>query len=282
MSFASAGRRPRERGYTLLMLTFILAVLTVTISVALPYWSKQAQREQEEELIFRGLQYAEAIRVFRNRFGRLPVKLEELYEVKPRSIRQLWKDPMTENGAWTLVFEGANPGGGQQLPPGQAPPPPGQQPGGQQGQQQPQLFTVPEGDEDGDGNGRIVTTGPIAGVVSKSDKEAMQIFQDKERHDEWQFTYQLLTAPAGFGVPNDKGGGSFTGLTVQKAEWIGRPFRPGIVPPGGGGPGGPTGLVDGTGVDGKPIPRPGSGSGFGGKPTPPQPRFPTDADGDED
>jgi type II secretory pathway pseudopilin PulG len=266
MRFAVSARRAGERGYTLLMLTFMLAVLTVTISVALPYWSKQAQREQEEELIFRGLQYAEAIRIFRNRFGRLPVKLEELYEVKPRSIRKLWKDPMTESGAWTLVFEGANPAGGQ-LPPGQAPPP--------------QLFTVPEGDEDGDGNGRIVTTGPIAGVVSKSDKEAMQIFQDKERHDEWQFTYQLLTAPAGFGVPNDKGGGSFTGLTVQKAEWIGRPFRPGIVPPGGAGPGGPTGLIDGTGVDGKPIPRPGSGSSFGGKPAA-QPRFPTDADGDED
>ncbi|HEX2251775.1 MAG TPA: hypothetical protein VHQ65_00740, partial [Thermoanaerobaculia bacterium] len=51
-----------------------------------PAWSKMAQREKEEELIFRGLQYAEAIRVFQRKFGRYPTRLEELIEVEPRKI----------------------------------------------------------------------------------------------------------------------------------------------------------------------------------------------------
>jgi len=44
------------------------------------------RREKEEELVFRGLQYAEAIRVFQNRFQRPPIRLQELIEVEPRSM----------------------------------------------------------------------------------------------------------------------------------------------------------------------------------------------------
>ena len=89
-----------------------MTVLSILVAAALPLWSHGDPRDKEEELIFRGLQYAEAIRVFQHRFGRLPVRLEELIEVEPRCIRQLWKDPMTEDGSWALVFAGSRGGAG--------------------------------------------------------------------------------------------------------------------------------------------------------------------------
>lgn len=62
------------------------------------------QREKERELVFRGLQYAEAIRVFYNRFQRFPLRLEELLTTRPRSVRQLWKDPLSDDGAWSVIL----------------------------------------------------------------------------------------------------------------------------------------------------------------------------------
>ena len=38
-----------------------LAVMAVVLSVAMPTWSHMIRREKEEELIFRGTQYARAI-----------------------------------------------------------------------------------------------------------------------------------------------------------------------------------------------------------------------------
>jgi len=90
-------RRPSsQRGYNLVMLMIAITVLNIMVAVSLPMWSQEIQRDKEEELISRGFQYVEAIRVFQNRFQRMPVRLEELLEVKPRCIRRLWKDPMTD------------------------------------------------------------------------------------------------------------------------------------------------------------------------------------------
>ncbi len=93
-------------GYNLVVLAVMITVLNIVIAKALPLWSTVIQRQKEEELIFRGLQYAEAIRVFESRHKRLPNRLEELVEVEPRSIRQLWKNPMTEDGGWQLIPAG--------------------------------------------------------------------------------------------------------------------------------------------------------------------------------
>lgn len=97
----------RERGFTLVALMIALIVLNVAVATAMQLWSKVAQREKEEELIFRGLQYAEAIRVFQRRFDRPPTTLEELMEVRPRVIRQLWTDPLSESGEWIPILAGS-------------------------------------------------------------------------------------------------------------------------------------------------------------------------------
>src|SRR5947199_5209330 len=119
----TASARCGELGYNLVVLVVIITVMNIVLAAVLPLWSQAIRRNREEELIFRGLQYAEAIRVFHNRFQRWPTRLEELVEIKPRSIRQLWKDPMTEDGKWQLIFEGREqlpidaPPGSNGLPP---------------------------------------------------------------------------------------------------------------------------------------------------------------------
>lgn len=90
-------------GYTLLILLFALTVLTLGLMVAVPVWETQIQREKEEELIFRGKQYIEAIRIFRlKKPGAFPRSLEELLE--ENCIRRLYKDPMTKSGEWNIIL----------------------------------------------------------------------------------------------------------------------------------------------------------------------------------
>ena len=91
----------------MVMLVIGITVLNIMLAAALPHWSYLIRRDKEEELRSRGLQYAEAIRIFQVRFGRLPNRLQELMEVQPRSIRRLWRDPMTDSGQWGLIFQQA-------------------------------------------------------------------------------------------------------------------------------------------------------------------------------
>ena len=243
-------RARRDAGYTLAMLAIAVTVMSLLVAAALPMWSRQIQREKEEELIARGLQYAEAIRVFRARFGRLPTTLQELMDVKPRSIRKLWRDPMTENGEWGLIFES---GPTPVAPiPGQPNLDPNGRPGGEgQPGQSGGVFglggltdapapAIPTSNLAGSTeDGASVTLGPIKGVVSLSKKDAVKLFFDKDAHNQWQFTYDLLVSSVGFNTP--AGGGVALGTRIQ---WLGRPWRPGIVPPGGL-PGQPPGGIPG-------------------------------------
>ena len=208
------------------------------------------------------------------------MRLEELIEVKPRSIRQLWKDPMTEDGEWGLLLENVETQA-IPLPPGSRPPGPGSQ-----GKQPPRG----EGDEDNgredepDEEGRlaaprpvipvsnlfgeeseegnVVTVGPIAGVVSRSHKESLKLFFDSSQYDQWKFRYDILLTTTGFNPP----GGMGAVAMGTRPQWIGRPWRPGIVPPGQM----PGQIPQGQGPGGQPIVQPGGG-GFGAPGTIPVP-----------
>lgn len=249
---ASAEPPPRvragERGYNLVILTVMIAVMTIALGAALPRWTAQAEREREEELIFRGLQYAEAIRIFQTRTGRLPVRLEELIEVEPRSIRQLWPNPMREDGRWALIFQTApgqqnvgrprNPRNARarQVPSGVP---------GTGDPNHPDAGVVLSG-ADGDGFGEVAT-GPIRGVYHPGDEEAFKTFFDSNTVSEWKFTFDLLQGgpqqPPGTqqrGSPpgtDTRGGGQAQQQQPLNASLIGRPFPPGIQPPNLGRPG---------------------------------------------
>jgi type II secretory pathway pseudopilin PulG len=218
----SLSARRGERGYNLVILVVALAVLNILLAAALPAWSTAIRREKEEELIFRGLQYAEAIRRFKFLFGAAPTRLEDLLKSEPRCIRQLWKDPMTEDGKWMLIFEG------QGVPlEGNLEGDEGQQQGGGAGfnPQGGGGLDIPT--EGLPGQGEVVAVGPIKGVRSRSSETSILKFTEQERYDRWYFTTDLLVgggrvvqAGAGAGVPNVGGG---VGI-VLSTRWVGRPW----------------------------------------------------------
>ena len=190
------------RGYTLVALLVGMTVMTVLIAASLPLVSTQVQRSREEELIFRGLQYAEGIRVFRRRYGRYPTSLREMLDVRPRTLRKLWKDPMTGQADWILVTLGTGvplPGGGSGIQgKGKAAPTPAPQPTAG-------AFGPPGGAASG------AVLGPITGVRSRSTKKAFRRRDGRDVYSEWVFTEQSLTNPSGTG-PVTPGGAPGPGL----------------------------------------------------------------------
>lgn len=256
------GSTSSEAGYNLVMLMVALTLLNIVLAIALPKWSYVIRRDREEELISRGFQYAEAIRVFQNRFQRLPVRLEELAEVEPRSIRKLWKDPMTEDGKWVLIPPG---GQGQPLTPQPGPggrPLPGS--GDEDSEGRP-----PDDDEEIDpdtGIGEkkgIQQVGPFTGVHSRSGKESIMTFNGRNRYDEWHFTLEMLQVMLGGGnqmggqmggIGGQPGGGPPGGDPTRipnlSTRWLGRPVPAFLQPQQGGMP------QDGQMPDGRPRPKP--------------------------
>lgn len=225
MKVRRPGANSREAGYNLVVLMVAVTVMNILIAASLPLWSRIIQHDKEEELIFRGLQYAEAIRLFRARFQRAPVRLEELLEAKPRCIRQLWKDPMSEDGKWKILYEGV------QQPPGTLQPQPRGKGGGKEDPEE-GSEKDPGGDggedrADGDGDQgsgflttekkEELTIGPIEGVTSKSNKPSAMVWFGQQRYDQWQFRWQLL-AQRSFAVPGQQGGQG------DSVRWLGRPW----------------------------------------------------------
>jgi type II secretory pathway pseudopilin PulG len=217
--------RPRhgEAGFNLVILMMAVTVMMILVAAALPAWSNAVRRDKEEELIFRGLQYAEAMRVFQQRFGTLPSRLDDLVKTEPRSIRQLFPDPMTGKVDWVVIRANApaDTQGGQSLG-GEVGVDDGREPeeGGE---------AEASGGLDGGLDGSV-GMGPIRGVRSRSQERALKTFLDKDRYDQWLFTVELLQGPPnlaleGVGVPAQQGG------LKLSARWIGRPFRPGLQNP---------------------------------------------------
>ena len=101
----------RQAGYALIVILLLLALVLISLSVAVHPVLRAAQREKEEELIFRGEQYQRAIGRFFRKFGRYPLKMDELIRTNERNfLRHPFPDPMTPDGKWRIIRLGA---GGQ-------------------------------------------------------------------------------------------------------------------------------------------------------------------------
>lgn len=85
------------------MLLGMVTVMGIFLMKAMPSVLTEVQRGAEEELIFRGEAMAKGIRLFQQRTGGYPLKLEDLIKVRPPVVRKLYKDPMTREGEWDLV-----------------------------------------------------------------------------------------------------------------------------------------------------------------------------------
>ncbi|MBN1940391.1 MAG: type II secretion system protein [Candidatus Aminicenantes bacterium] len=184
-------RHPKP-GYTLIVVMVGIALLLVGMTIAMPVLSTQAQREKEAELLFRGGQYVEAVRLFlRNNPGNFPDSIDDL--VKKRYLRKAFPDPMTKDGKWNLILLANQPGG--PAAPRRKPPTgrsgagsarreaPG--PGARAGQSMSvqRVMIVPADALDSVAGPRII------GVVSASEKQSFLVYDDNETYDSWLFYY---------------------------------------------------------------------------------------------
>jgi type II secretory pathway pseudopilin PulG len=98
-------RNNNEHGYALLTLLLILAMLAIFATALVPTIKFTMQRDREEEMIHRGTQYSRAIRAYYKKFGRYPVKLEDLESTNNlRFLRKRYKDPLTGKDFKLLHF----------------------------------------------------------------------------------------------------------------------------------------------------------------------------------
>jgi len=155
----------------------IIAVMAILMAVAVEIVSFQAQREREAELIFRGQQYVEGIRLYKQKYGRNPMRMKELWEANPRVLRQKWKDPITDSEEWDLIFLGQE-GGGPTVPGGRAR---GSRP-------TPTRTPIFEREREGGDGGEKV--GPIIGVRSFSTDPSIKIYEGRTTYAEWKFVLQ--------------------------------------------------------------------------------------------
>jgi type II secretory pathway pseudopilin PulG len=169
-------------GYAMAALLVAMSVMAVLLSVALPTWSQMIRREREEELIFRGNQYARAINLYQRRFANAsPQSLDTLIE--QRLLRKKFKDPLSpnEDGEFQLLYlnnEAASSragGAGAGSAPGST------------------LGTKP--------------SGGIVGVASKNTGQSIRAYKGKTHYNEWQFVGMEQSSQAG-GGPGGPGRGA--------------------------------------------------------------------------
>jgi hypothetical protein len=92
-------------GYTLSVLLVMMVTVGVFIVNRAHLWAPtQLNREREAELIYRGEHLARGIAIYRQKRNRYPTSLGEVAALRPRVIRQAYRDPMTESGEWVYIY----------------------------------------------------------------------------------------------------------------------------------------------------------------------------------
>jgi len=104
--------RRTERGYALLLVSFVGALMLMAAMTAAPGILINGRREREKEMIWRGNQYVRGIKMYYRKNGKFPTSLEDLTKPQVANLhfmRQTYKDPMnTEDGSWRLIYVGPN------------------------------------------------------------------------------------------------------------------------------------------------------------------------------
>jgi type II secretory pathway pseudopilin PulG len=160
-------------GYSLVILMLAAFVLAIGLLIAVPVWQTQIQREKEAELIFRGRQFVEAVRLYQAKNpGTFAKSLDELF--RKRFLRRLYKDPMTRDGKWNVILEYQGRSQGRSAPAGRV--------AQTQGSAK-QVLIVPQDNLSAVDNPRVL------GVVSSSPKKSFRIYNDGETYDQWLFFY---------------------------------------------------------------------------------------------
>lgn len=196
-------RRRRDQGFALLILLMLATVMLIALTAALPSVYTQGRREKEEELIFRGNEYARAIAMFRRQFQRFPSDVKELLQTNGmRFLRHEYKDPMTKSGKWRFIHADASgaPIDSRTIARPKPPKPLGgnasktSSDGGSE-ERQGTLDASGEqaaADEEKSkssffGEGKELKGAFIIGVASRSNKNSIRVYNNKTRYSDWEF-----------------------------------------------------------------------------------------------
>jgi type II secretory pathway pseudopilin PulG len=233
-------RRPKQAGYTLLMVVFMVATMMILTTVATESILTQGRREREKDLVWRGEQYQRAIGLYFRKFGKYPTKVDDLTKQTNgvRFLRQAYTDPMNkDDGSWRFIYVGPNgqligslrqtsllqsvlttptmPGasllgsGAQPAPPGGAatggtPGTPGAP--GQTGQQANGGITPNPLESQPQPLQGAVIGGNIIGVGSKVKEPSLRVYQGGDTYEKWEFIWnpvqQVAIPGTGAGNPN--------------------------------------------------------------------------------
>lgn len=212
---------PSEDGYILVAVIFMLALLTLALSIALPKMAKEIQRDRELETVHRGKQYIRAVKMYYKKFGAFPPSMDALVNTNQmRFLRKKYKDPTTGKDEWKLIqfgqaktqstgffgqplmggAVGGNLGGGGLTGTGPGaggvPPTSGSVFGGGTGS----VPIVPGGiaDPNDPTAGAPGLTGPtfggmgMIGVSPTSPKQSILSWRKKNHYNEWEFIYDPM------------------------------------------------------------------------------------------
>ncbi|HEY6508990.1 MAG TPA: hypothetical protein VIY56_13310 [Vicinamibacterales bacterium] len=202
-----------------------MTVMAVFMTMALPVWSTAAKRAREDELVFRGEQYARAIGLFQRKYANtLPPSIDVL--VNEKFLRRKYLDPVTggEFQALTGAVAQAAPGAGAGAGRGAPPTGMGAQGAGARGG---------AGQSGGFGGGQPAfgAGGGIVGVASKSTEKSLRLYNGRGAYNEWTFVpvQRQLQAGGGDGqqAPGLGGRGGNNGRGQAPGSTGARGNRPG-------------------------------------------------------
>jgi hypothetical protein len=102
-------KRPdKEKGFALLLVFLMAAVVALYIYSQLPRVAFESERDKEQLLIDRGEQYKRAIQLYVIAVKKYPAKIEDLENTnEKRYLRQRYIDPMTGKDEWRLIHVNA-------------------------------------------------------------------------------------------------------------------------------------------------------------------------------
>jgi type II secretory pathway pseudopilin PulG len=201
------------------VLLVAMGVMAVMMTVAMPVWKQIAQREKEEELVFRGQQYARAIGLFQRKYANTPPPSLDVL-VQERFLRKKYKDPIAD--ADFVPIPAAQAGAAT----------PGGAPGG------PAAGRGGPGAPATGAPGITAARGGIIGVTSASTAPSIRIYNGATRYNQWRFVYTAAAATPGGGAPGSAVPGQPT--PGQRGQPPGTQTQPTPFGRGRAGRGGPT------------------------------------------
>jgi type II secretory pathway pseudopilin PulG len=101
--------RASEEGYILIAVMFMLAILMIALTLAVPIVKKEIQRDRDVETMHRGKQYVRAVKMYYKKFGSYPPNVDALVNTNQiRFLRKKYVDPTSGKADWKIIHYGEN------------------------------------------------------------------------------------------------------------------------------------------------------------------------------